>query len=133
MTTSCLDKSTGCVLTARQQAFVGALLAGLTQTEAAQTIGVTTRTATRYMAEPLVRAALSQAQGDALAQVTRRMNAGANRALDTLHDVMSDSTMPPSVRVRAALGWLEQSFKARELLEIEQRLEALEEMANARR
>ena len=118
--------STKPVLSARQRAFVAALASGLSHADAAATVGVTKRTASRYMAEPAIRAALGQAQADALGDVTRRMNAGSSEALDVLRDVMHDAKVPPGVRVRAAHGWLEASYKARELLGIEQRLEALE-------
>ena len=114
-------------LSARKRAFVAAMAAGLTQTEAAASVGVKDRTARRYMASPLVRAELASAQDGILSQVTLRMGAGSNRALDVLEAVMVDKTMPASVRVRAALGWLEHRWKAQELHVLTQRIEALEE------
>lgn len=120
------------VLSARQRAFVAALVGGLSHADAAATVGVTPRTASRYLQEPAVRAALGQAQTDALRDVTRRMNAGSFEALDVLREVMHDVKVAPGVRVRAALGWLEAGYKARELLSVEERLTALEEAIGER-
>ena len=115
------------VLSGRKARFVGLLASGLTQAEAAQELGITKRTANRYMQDPRVRHALSQAQDLALGDVCRRMSAGASNMLDVLQAVANDSTMPASVRVRAALGWLDVLFKARELLELTARVQAIEE------
>lgn len=113
-------------LTTRQAAFVAALITGLTQTEAATVIGCGTSTARRYMGLPKVRSALQDAQTNALGDAVRKMNAGARDALDVLREIMQDKAMPPAVRVRAALGWLEAAFKARELLDLTVRLDDLE-------
>jgi len=115
------------VVSGRKGTFVAALTSGLTQAEAAQAIGVTRRTAQRYMTDPVVRHALSQAQDQALGDVARKMNAGANEMLDVLRAVAQDNTMPPAVRVRAALGWLEVLFKAKELLELTTRVAIIEQ------
>jgi len=114
-------------LTTRQKAFVAAMAAGLTQAEAATTIGVLVRQCRRYMATPKVRLALKEAQDDALGDVTRRMNAGSHNALAVLEAVMNDQTLNAAVRVRAALGWLETAFKARELLDLAERVRQLEQ------
>jgi hypothetical protein len=114
-------------LSARKQSFVAAMAAGMTQEEAAQTIGVRARTCRRYQAEPLVRAAIQRAQDDALGEVTRRMNAVSNAALDVLQEVMTDNTAPAGVRIRAAQIWMDAALKAREMLDMASRLTELEE------
>jgi len=116
----------GSGLSPRKQAVVAALAAGLSKQEAAETVGVRPQTVSRYMRDPLVQAALRDAQGQVLGQVTRRMTGGANQALDTLQSIMADKTMPPAVRVRAALGWLAEAWRARELNDLEARVAALE-------
>ena len=113
-------------LTARQRAAIAGLSAGLDKQDVAATVGVRPQTISRYMRDPLFVAALREAQGDILGQVTRRMTDGANQALDVLQSVMKDKAMSPSVRVRAALGWLDQAWRARELNDIEERLADLE-------
>ena len=73
--------STKTVLSTRQRAFIGAIVAGMTHAEAEATVGVTARTATRYMGDPLVKAALSEAMDATFGQVTQRMAGGTNEAL----------------------------------------------------
>ena len=118
-------------LSPRRAAFVAALVAGMTQAEAAESIGVRPRTCRRWFADPVVRAAVRQAQDDALGEVTRRMNAGSQDALRVLREVMQDGDMPPSVRVRAAQVWLDTAFRARELLELADRVAGLEQQLEA--
>ena len=118
--------TTADVLSGRKAKFVGLLVAGMGQAEAGRELGVTRRTANRYMQDPAVRAALQAAQDDALADTTRRLNAGASQMLDVLQKVANDSTMPASVRVAAARTWLETMFRAKELLELTERITALE-------
>lgn len=111
----------------RQQALVAALASGLTKTEAAATLGLGQRTVQRYLNRPEVRLALKAAQDDTLAEVARKMNAGGLTALGVLEQVMGDKTMPPTVRVRAALGWLDVAFRAKELYDLAERIASLEE------
>ena len=120
-------------LTPRQQVFVAVMVAGMTQEEAAQSIGVRVRTCRRYRADPRVRAAIKVAQDDALGGVTRRMNAGSNEALDVLKEVMQDKAQSGGVRIRAAQVWLETSFKVRELLDLAERVSELEQRMEVQR
>ncbi len=116
----------------RQIAFVDALSAGMTIQESASALGISERTARRWYADARVRAALKAVQADALADVTRRMNAGSRAALDVLSDVMNDKDQSGAVRIRAADLWLSHAFRARELLDIEERLQALEKVIHER-
>jgi len=119
-------------LTAKKRAFVAALAAGMTQAGAAAKIGVKERTARRWFADPLVRAALKEAQGDALADAVRALNGGARTALDVLLEVMRDKSMPGGVRCRAADSWLSHAARYRELLDLEERVSELERRAAER-
>jgi len=118
------------VLSARKKAFIAAITAGMTQKEAAAAIGISLRTAGRYMADPMVRAALSEAQDAAFGQVTVRMASGSNEALTVLQAVMRDRTISPSVRVRAAQIWLEHCQRFRELNDLANRVAMLEQKIN---
>lgn len=113
-------------LTARQRAFVAGLAAGLTPVDAGAAVGVSERTARRYMAEPKVRAAIRQAQDDALGDVTRKLNADSRRMLDVLLSIARDTETAAGVRVSACRAWLDVAFKARELLDLAERMGELE-------
>lgn len=113
-------------LSPRKRAFVAALAGGRSRTQAAKAVGISPRTARRYLADPLVVAALAEAQAETLGDVARRLNAGALMALDVLEAVMADAALSPNVRVRAALGWLAEAWQAREMLDFEARLSRLE-------
>jgi len=113
-------------LAGRKAAFVAALTAGMTQIEAARSLGVGPRTCRRYYADPQVRAALKAAQDDGLSDIVRRLNSGSQAALAVLLGVMNDAGEPGSVRIRAAQIWLEAAFRARELLDLAARLAVLE-------
>lgn len=113
-------------LTPRQRAFVAARCTGMDAKEAASSIGLSERQARRYTATPAVRAALRSAQDESLGDVTRRMNAGSGNMLDVLEEVAQDRDMPPTVRVRAAQVWLDNAFRAREILDLAARVAALE-------
>ena len=102
------------------------LAAGKSQAEAGRELGVTRRTANRYLQDPSVRHALSQAQDNSLGDAARRMSAGAGAMLDVLQAVAADATMPPSVRVAAAKTWLDVMFRAKEMLELSERVAELE-------
>lgn len=114
-------------LTPRQRALVAALASGKSGRDAARAIGMSERQFWRHMENPLVRAALVAAQDEALGDVVRQMNAGAADALEVLREVMADKRQPAGVRVRAAAIWLEQGFRAREMLDLATRLTVLEE------
>ena len=118
------------VLTSRHQVAISELLTGATQTDVATTVGVKPRTVRRWLVNPMFAAALRDAQDQALGQAARRMSAGVEDALDVLAAVMNDEKMLPTVRVRAALGWLEHAWRAKELGELTERIAAIEEVIN---
>ena len=114
-------------LSAKQIAFVAALVTGKTQEQAATAIGISIRQARRYYALPAVQAALRAAQDEGLAEAVRIMNAGSKTALRMLVELMCDDRVAAGIRLRAAQVWLEQAFRARELLDLTQRVAALEQ------
>ena len=120
------------VLSTRKRAFIGAIVAGMTHAEAAATVGVTARTATRYMGDPLVKAALSEVMDATFGQVTQRMAGGTNEALDVLRGIMADVAVSASVRVRAAVAWLDAAPKWREAVDLVDRVTALEQRAETK-
>ena len=80
----------------------------------------------RWLSEPLFRAALAQAEGEAVAAAGRRLAALAETALDELARSMVDPATPAPVRVRAAEVVLGHLLKYREIVAFENRLADLE-------
>ena len=114
-------------LTPRQLRAIHALLTHPTVTAASVVLGVAPSTLYRWLSEPLFRAALAQAEGEAVAAAGRRLAALAETALDTVADVMADPTTPAPVRVRACEVILNNLLRYREIIAFESRLTALEQ------
>ena len=128
-----LNRTKADTLPPRQTQLAVAILGGATELQAAQAIGVTTRTARRYLRNPLVRQAIADAQDAAFAQVTRRAVAAMGAALATLASIMADPDAPTSSRVAAARVILETAVKLTETYNLAERVSALEAQAWAER
>ena len=79
-------------LTPRQLRAINALLTHPTVAAAAGVLGVAPSTIYRWLSETPFRAALAQAEGEAVAAAGRRLAALAENALDELARAMSDRT-----------------------------------------
>ena len=113
-------------LTPRQLRAVNALLTHPTVAAAAGVLGVAPSTIYRWLGENAFRAALAQAEGEAVAAAGRRLAALAQGALDELARAMTDAQTPAPTRVRAAEVVLGHLLKYREIVQFENRLDALE-------
>jgi transposase-like protein len=112
-------------LSSKQRKAIAALLSQRTIEDAANRIGISSRTIYRWMESDVFRTALLDAECQAVDEATRRLIGGKDTALDTLADLMVKAESE-SVRRQAASNWLAQLLKMRELRNIEQRLIALE-------
>lgn len=110
----------------RQSLALDALLAGASQTEAAQAAGVAPRTLRTWFHDPDFSRAYTLGCTELAKSAGRRAQAAATTALDTLVEVAENADNPPAARVSAARALLEQSDKATELLDVLARLDALE-------
>jgi len=113
-------------LSARQRRFVAALMTARTIEDAATIAGVTKRTGMRYLADPNVRAAVNEAQAQALAQVTRQAVQAMTEALDVLRGIASDEDAPSGSRVSAARAILENGLRYNEAVTLAERVSELE-------
>ena len=77
--------------------------------------------------------AYRQARREAFSQSIARLQQGTSAAATTLLKVMIDSSVPASVRVRAADSVLNHASKAIEIEDIEARLSELERATEASR
>lgn len=113
-------------LTPRQLRAINALLTHPTVAAAAVVLGVAPSTIYRWLGENAFRAALAQAEGEAVAAAGRKLVNLAESALNVLSDVMTDPQAPDAVRVRAAETVLANLMKFREVIAFETRLADLE-------
>lgn len=118
-------------LTPRQRRFVVAMMAARTVAEAAELVGVTERTGYKYLANPIVKTALSQALDAVLAQATRRVVSSMSGALDTLEAIHTDEDAPSGARVSAAKAILDSGPRLREFSELCERIAVLEQQLGA--
>jgi len=113
-------------LTARQQKALDALLRGCTQEAAAREAGVSRRTLGRWLTQNVAfQRALRDAEQEALKRIHRRLAALAECACDALARALQGEA--GAAQVRAADIVLARLMPLRELVEIEERLKALEE------
>lgn len=118
-------------LTTRQQKALAALLEEPTLTKAAKAAGVGERTLFTWLNEPTFSAAYREARGQLLENTLTALQSASGKAVETLRAVLSDQMAKPGEKVSAARAILEFSLKAREVLEVEERLHALEERLRA--
>ncbi|MGA7730909.1 MAG: hypothetical protein WCD37_06515 [Chloroflexia bacterium] len=112
----------------KQKKAIAALLTSKDIQGAARQAGVSERTLYRWLDEDVTfRADLQAAEAEAVRSAARRLAGAADGAVTVLMYVMLQQQNPAGVRLRAALGVLDQFVKLRQLSEIEVRLAALEE------
>lgn len=112
-------------ISTKQQKAIAALLSERTIGAAAKSAGVGERTLYTWLREDNFRAALRGAEKNLLDTVTRRLSAGLTLALDTLETLMQKARHE-STRHAAAVSWLTLALKFKDLVNIDERLTALE-------
>jgi hypothetical protein len=112
-------------ITTKQHKAIAALLSERTIGAAAKKAGIAERTLYTWMNEPAFRAALRDVEKSMLESVTRRLSVGQSAALDTLETLITKAKHE-STRRQAAIDWLNLSLKFIDVLNIDERLTALE-------
>lgn len=123
-------------LSAKQQRAIEALLTEPTTRAAAEAAKVSEATIFRWLAEPVFAAAYREARGRLLESTLTALQAASADAVTCLRDVINDKAAQVSARVSAAKTVIELGLKARETLEVEERLAYLEkvfEVKNSRK
>lgn len=113
-------------LTPRQRKAIEALLTTGDKTAAAEAAGVQRQTIYRWLKLPHFRAALAEAEAEALASLSRALVRLGDNATATLEQAMGDDESSWSVKVRAADVVLSRLLQLRELVDLEQRVSELE-------
>ncbi len=108
------------------EALLLALACGATVEAAAQSVGLSERTAYRRLTNPTFRHRLQALRADMVQRTAGMLTAASMEAVKTLLALQKES-IPAAVRLGAARSVLELGMKVRETAELEQRLRALEE------
>jgi hypothetical protein len=114
-------------LSPKQETAINALLTEPTTRAAAAAAKVSEATIWRWLADPDFAAAYREARGQLLESTLTAMQAAGGDAVKCLRDVMKDEQAQPSARVAAAKAILDLGLKAREVLDNEERLQAVEQ------
>lgn len=113
-------------LTPKQTRAIAALLIAKDVASAAKEAGLGERTLHTWLDEPAFRAALKEAEGQAIEAAVRRLSGTSQYAVGVMLSVMADKSVPASVRLRAAQNVLEQMVKLKQFADLEERVVALE-------
>lgn len=113
-------------LTLAQHKLIAALLISRNIRAACKVANIPERTAFRWLGDVRFQAALESAEGEQIADVTRRLLVLSDQAIDVLQAVLQSETASYPIKVRAAALVLEQLISLRELRNTESRLAALE-------
>src|SRR5215203_4591079 len=113
----------------REEAALTALLSEPTIAKAAARAGVSESTLLRWMAEPEFKARLRAARRSVVEAAIGRLQQAAAQAVDALARNLTCGI--PAVEVGAARSVLDQAIKAVELVDLAERVEALEQAAEA--
>jgi hypothetical protein len=127
----CQMKGHGSKFGRKKDEAIVALLTQRNVEEAAKSIGIGTTTLMNWMKLPEFDGAYREARRAAFRQSVARLQQASSAAVTTLLKVMIDPATPHSTRVRAADSVLSHSAKAIEIEDIEARVGALEQAAEA--
>lgn len=118
-------------LTPKQRRAIEALLSEPTTKGAAETAGCAEITLHRWLKQPAFQSAYKAARGQLLEATLTALQSAGKEAVETLKEVMSDKLAKGSERVSAAKAVLEIGLKAREVIDVADRLAAIEERLKA--
>lgn len=103
------------------------LVCGGTRLQAAEAAEVSESTIYRWLSEENFSQCLREAQTHAFNDSVNELKAACSVAVKTLRHVCNDSEATASARVSAASAILTQCFRGVELIEVQNRLESLQE------
>jgi hypothetical protein len=111
----------------QREAAIAALLAASNLGEAAQSCRISVATLRRWRKEPKFAARYAEARAELLEFTINKLNAIGLDGVTALHRVAVDKTSPAGATVSAGRAILEVQLKAREVLDLTERLNKLEE------
>lgn len=117
-------------ISTKQKAAIRALLTGASYPEAASVSGVHENTIGQWMKNPAFISALHQAENEAMQIISRSLVSIADKATETLENVLGNSLTRDSSKIRAADVVLGRLLDIRSMAELEERIKKLEEAQN---
>ena len=111
--------------TSKKSRAIVALLSGKTNSQAAQSAGVTERTIYRWLSDPSFRSELSEAERQMIESATRQMSSLQEKAINVLDQLLESQDVSPQIRLSTAKSILRLSLAYRDR-NIERRLYELE-------
>ncbi len=117
-------------LTDRQAKFLPTLLASSTYTAACEAGGITRDTLYHWLKDPAFKAELDRQRDELVAQGFALLSQNINKAVETLVGLLDGSD--GRLKRLAAKDILDQHLRFRELAELTQRIEAIEERLQSR-
>lgn len=118
-------------LTIKQTKVLELLLVKPSIKEVAEAGSVGESTVRRWLSEPEFSSVYRDARGRLLENTLTRLLQIGSTAVETLEEVMQGTEVNPSARVSAAKAAIEMSLRARDLLDTDARLKAIEEKLKA--
>jgi len=115
------------ILPPKQQKFLGCVLTARTVEQAAKAAGFSERQCYRWLADARFDAALREARRTALRLATGQLQQAAGEAVTVLRCIALDAKQPAAARVTAASKLLDAAYRAAEVEDLTERLEAVEE------
>jgi len=120
-------------MTPKQQKALLALLTQPTKAKAAEAAGIAPKTLRTYLADPAFQAEYKKAFSGVVEDAVRLSQQSLSPALATLREIVEDSGLDAQPRIAAARSILEYSLKMTEQLDILDRLDELEKLAEGGR
>ena len=117
-------------LTQKHYRAIETLLTSANASEAATAAGVSRDTLYRWLKDDTFKQALTGAEGEALAALSRSLVSMGDTATATLRDAMTGSNTPTGAKIRAADIVLARLLQLRELVTLEDRISRLEAANN---
>ncbi len=111
---------------------IAELLKRRTIAEAANACGITSRTLLSWLAEPAFRRDYDNAKRDLLESTINHLREGGFDAVAVLREISRNESSPAAARVGAARGTIELLLRGVALMELEGRIQKLEETLSER-
>jgi hypothetical protein len=120
-------------ISAKKEKAIIALLQNPTVRDAAEQLQIAERTLWRWLQEDPFRECYLRARREAFSQAMNLLQQYLGEAVMVLREVMNNQESSDSSKVNAAKAIIETGFKAVELVDLENRITELEEMAHKTR